>query len=228
MFRFAATTIVVLIHWTYFYGIWQVGMKDRSLIDKINLTFIALTATAIDHCLSAWKTCNFRGPPAFGRGGGAGHKWHTWYINHSVNNACPDVFRWLDADFLSSSPEVQAKKIDDIHTIIRWMIHPTGTDPVMAHPENDQDSIDEDFLDYVLEELIEQPDKSSNRLSSFVAATEASMRSSADLVMGGSATARSSQPVSCSDSNYNGNDIRSIPNMTSIENTRLVKGSMIV
>jgi hypothetical protein len=31
-------------------------MKDRSLIDKINPTFIAFTATAIHQCLSAWKT----------------------------------------------------------------------------------------------------------------------------------------------------------------------------
>jgi len=41
------------------------GMKDRSLIDKINPTFIALTATAIHHCLSAWKTGEFRVPPEF-------------------------------------------------------------------------------------------------------------------------------------------------------------------
>jgi hypothetical protein len=29
------------------------GIKARSLIDKINQTFIALTAMAIHHCLSA-------------------------------------------------------------------------------------------------------------------------------------------------------------------------------
>jgi len=59
--------------------------------------------------------------------------------------------------------------------MIRRKIHSTGTDPAMAHPHNEQGSIDEDFLDHVPEELIEQPDNSSNRLSSFVAATEASM-----------------------------------------------------
>jgi hypothetical protein len=47
------------------------GMKDKSLIDKINPTFIALTATAIHHCLWAWNTGEFRVPLEFGSGGGA-------------------------------------------------------------------------------------------------------------------------------------------------------------
>jgi len=100
----------------------------------------------------------------------------------------------------------------------------------MAQPYNDQGSFDEDFLDYIPEELIEQPDNSFNRLSSFVAATEASMRFSAVLPMGGSAIASSSQPIPCSNSNSNSNsnDIISITNMTSIENTGLVDGSTIV
>ena len=197
------------------------GMKDRSLIDKINPTFIALTATAIHHCLSAWKTGEFRVPPEFGPGGGAQRKCDARNINHAVNNACTDVFRRLDADFRSSSPEVQAKKIDNIRSMIRRRIHSTGTDPAMAQPHNDQGSFDEDFLDYVPEELIEQPDNSFNRLSSFVAATEASMRFSAVLP----AIASSSQPVPCSNSNSNSNDIT---NMTSVENTGLVDGSTIV
>jgi hypothetical protein len=199
------------------------GMKDRSLIDKINPTFIALTATAIHHCLSAWKTGEFRVPPEFGPGGGAQRKCDTRNINHAVNNACTDVFRRLDADFRSSSPEVQAKKIDNIRSMIRRRIHSTGTDPAMAQPHNDQGSFDEDFLDYVPEELIEQPDNSFNRLSSFVAATEASMRFSAVLP----AIASSSQPVPCSDSNSNSNS-NDITNMTSVENTGLVDGSTIV
>jgi len=91
----------------------------------------------------------------------------------------------------------------------------------MAQPHNDQGSFDEDFLDYVPEELIEQPDNSFNRLSSFVAATEASMRISAVLP----AIASSSQPIHCRDSNSNSNDIT---NMTSVENTGLVDGSTIV
>jgi len=197
------------------------GMKDRSLIDKINLKFITLTATAIHHCLSAWKTREFRVPPEFGPGGGAQRKCDTRNINHPVNHACTDVFRRLDADFRSSSPEVQAKKIDNIRSMIRWMIHSTGTDPAMAQPHNNQGGFDEDFLDYVPEELIEQPDNSFNRLSYFVAATEASMRFSAVLP----AIASSGQPIPCSDSNSNTNDIT---NITSVENTGLVDGSTIV
>jgi len=95
----------------------------------------------------------------------------------------------------------------------------------MARPHNDQGSLDEDFLHYVLEELIEQPDNSFNRLSSFVTATDASKWFSAVLPMGGSDIASSSQPVPCSDSNSDCNDIT---NMTSIENTGLVIGSTIV
>jgi len=82
------------------------GMKDRSLIDKINPTFIAVTATAIHHCLSAWKSGKFSVPPEFGPEGGAQHKCDKRNINLMVNNACTDVFHRLDADFRSSSPEV--------------------------------------------------------------------------------------------------------------------------
>jgi len=95
----------------------------------------------------------------------------------------------------------------------------------MAQPHNDQGSFDKDFRDYVPEELIQQPNNSFNCLISFVAATEVSMRFSAVLPMGGSAIASSSQPVPCSGSNSNSNDIT---NMTSIENTGLVNGSTIV
>jgi hypothetical protein len=38
----------------------------------------------------------------------------------------------------------------------------------MAQPHNDQGSFDENFLDHILEELIEQPDNSFNRLSNFM------------------------------------------------------------
>jgi hypothetical protein len=50
------------------------GMKDRSLIDNINPTFIAFTTMAIHHCLSAWKPGEFRVLPEFGSGGGAQHQ----------------------------------------------------------------------------------------------------------------------------------------------------------
>jgi len=200
-------------------------MNDRSWIDKIDPTFIAHTATAICHCLSARKTGKFRVPPDVRPGGGLQCKCDTRNIHHGVHNVCEDVFCHLDADFRSSEPGVQAKNIHSIHSMIGRRINSTGTDPAMAQPHNDQGSIDENFLDYILEELIEQPNSSSDGLSSFVAATEASMRFSADLPMGGTAIASSSQPVPCIHSNSNSNDIT---NMTSIENTELVNGSTIV
>jgi len=205
-------------------------MKDRLLIDTINPTFIALTPTAIHHCLLACKTGEFRVPPEFGPGDGAQCKCNRRNINHAVNNVCTEVFCELDADFHFSSPEVRAKKIDNIHSMICRGIHSAGRDPAMAHPHNDQGSVDEDFIDYVPEALIEQPDNSFNRISSVVAATEASMRFSVVLPMGGSAITSSSQPVPCSNSNSNSNsnDSTSITNMTSVENMGLVDGSTIV
>jgi len=228
MSPFAATEILDRIHRTYFYGIRQIRMKDRSFIEIINPTFIALTVMAINHCLSAWKTGKFTVPPQFGPGGGAQRKCNTRNINHVVNNACIDVFHRLYADYLSSLPEVQAKNIDNIRCMIRQRIQSTGMDPVMAQPHNDQGSYDEDFFDYIPEELIEHPDNSINLLSSSVAATEASMRFKAVLPIGGSAIASSSQPIPCSNSNSNSNEITSITNMTSVENTGLVNGSTIV
>jgi len=83
--------------------------------------------------------------------------------------------------------------IDDIHSMIRQRIHSTGTDPARAQPHNDQGSVEEDFFDYILEELIEQPDNSFTLLSSLVAATEASMRFSAVLPIGGSSVSNGSR-----------------------------------
>jgi hypothetical protein len=197
------------------------GMKDRSLIDNINPTFIALTATAIHHCLSGWKTGEFRVSPEIGTGGRAQHKCDTRNIIQVVNNAWTDVFRRLDADIHSSLPVVQPKGLDNILSMSRRWIHSTGTDPARAQLHNDKGRFHEDFLAYIPEELIEQPDNSCNPLSSLVAATEASMPFSAGLP----AIASSSQPVPCSNSNSNNNDIT---NMTGIENMGLVHGSTIV
>jgi len=94
------------------------GMHDKSFIDKINPTFIALTATAIHHCLLAWITGEFKVPPRFGPGGGAQCKCDTRNINQAGNKVCTDVLRRLDADFFSSSPNVQAKKIDNTCSMI--------------------------------------------------------------------------------------------------------------
>jgi len=68
MISFAATVIVDLIRQTYFYGIQQMGMKDTSLIDKIDPTFSTLTTMAIQYCLFAWNTDKFRIPPVAGPG----------------------------------------------------------------------------------------------------------------------------------------------------------------
>jgi len=95
------------------------GMKDTSLFDELNPTFIALTTTAIHHCLAAWITGVYRIPPEFGLGGGAHCKCNIRNINQAFNNACTDVFHHLNTDFHSSSPEVQAKKIDNTCSMIR-------------------------------------------------------------------------------------------------------------
>jgi len=154
-FQFAAIEIVDHIHQTYFYGIQHMGMRDTSSIDTINPTFTTLTAKAVHHCLSAWKTGKFRVPPEFGPGGGAQPNCNTKNVNLAVNTACPDVFRRCDEDFRPFSPEVQGKKIDTICSMIHPKIHATGIDPAMAQPHNDEGSFDEDFHDYVLEEPIE-------------------------------------------------------------------------
>jgi len=75
------------------------------------------------------------------------------------------------------------------------------------------------------EELTVEPDNSSNSLSSFVAPTEAGMRFPAIQTMGRYAVTSSSEHVPCGNTNSNSNDIT---NITSIENTRLVAGSIIV
>jgi len=163
----------------------------------------------------------FRVPPEFGPESGAKCKCDSRNIDQADNNALTDVFRRLDTDVGCSSPEVQAKKIDTIRSMIRSRIHSTGTDRGMSQPHNNQGRIDENFFDYVPEELIEQLNNSFNHISNFVPATEACMRFSPVLP----AIPSSSQPVPCSNSNSNSNDIT---NMTSIENTGLLKGSTIV
>ena len=109
--------------------------------------------------------------------------------------------------------------------ILQW-IHSTGTGPAMAQLYNYQGGIDENFLHYVLEQLIEQPDNSFNHLSRFDDATEAIMRFSAVLPIGGSAIASSIEPIPCT--NSNSNDITNITNIPSCENMGLVDGGAMV
>jgi len=130
-------------------------MKDRSLIDKINPTFIALSGTAIHRCLSARTIGVLRVLPEFGLGGETQRKCDTGNINHPVNAECTDVFDCFDVDFYSTSPEVPAHKIDNIRSSIWRRIHWTGVDTSLAQCHNDQGRFDEDFLDYVPEEPLE-------------------------------------------------------------------------
>jgi len=228
MFSFPVTEIVNHIHQTYFNGIQQMGIENRSLSDNINSTLSAVTALAIQHCLSAWKTGQFMVLPGFGPGGGVQCKCDKRNINHTFDNAGRDVFRHLEINFRSLLPDVQAYTMDNLRSVICRRIHSTGTNPTIAQPHKDQGSVQENFLDYALEELTVQPDYSFNFLTSFFAATETSMQFSAVVPMGGSAIASSSQPIPCSNSNSNSNHITNITNITSIENTEVVDRSMIV
>jgi len=79
--------------------------------------------------------------------------------------------------------------------IARRKIHSTWTYPAMALSDYYEGSYDEDFSDYIPEELIEQHDHSCNCPSIFVAATEASMWFSAVLPIGGCAIASRSQSL---------------------------------
>ena len=129
-----------------------------SLIDKINLTFIALTRMAIHHCLLACITGEFiMVPPELGPRGRVHGKSNRRYFNCIVIASCRDVLHHLDMDFCSSSPKAQAKKIDNMHSMIWQRIYSTCTNPAMAQPHNDHSSFHPDCLDFVLEEGVEQP-----------------------------------------------------------------------
>jgi len=155
MFEYAATEILDLICRTYFYGIWKMGMKDRFLINIMNPTLIALIAMAIHHCPLAWTMGEFRIFAEFGQEGRVQCKCNTRSINNTVNTTCTEVLCCLDVDFPTSLPEVQLNGRVNRYSMIRWRTHSTGTDPVMAQPHNDRVSVDENILDFVLEELIE-------------------------------------------------------------------------
>jgi hypothetical protein len=94
----------------------------------------------------------------------------------------------------------------------------------MSQPQNDQGSNTEDIIDYVTEDLIEQPNNSLNHLSTLVAATEGIMELLAVLSIYRSAIASSSKPVPQSDGNSNSNGIT---NMARVENTGFVNGITI-
>jgi len=94
------------------------GMKHRSLIEKINPTFIVLNTTPMHHYLSSWKTGECRVPPEFGPGGGALSKCDLGNIKHAVRYVFTDRVSRLNMDFHSSWAEIQEKRIDNIHLMI--------------------------------------------------------------------------------------------------------------
>ena len=117
--------------------------------------------------------------------------------------------------------------MDDIPRMIRERFHKPGTEQAMAQRHNYRGSCDKHFLDYIAEELIKQPNNSFNPLRIFVPTTEASLQFTDVLPMGRSAIASSCRPVPCINSNSNCN-CNNITNITSVENTGLVDGSMIL
>jgi len=90
------------------------GMKDRSLIDKINQIFIALPATTIHHSLMPWKTGKYKVPSELAPRGGVHNKYDARDGNHADNNALTDVFCCSNMDICVSLAEVPAKRIDNI------------------------------------------------------------------------------------------------------------------
>jgi len=129
-------------------------MKDRSLIHKINLTFIAPTAATFHYFLSDWKTVECGLPPEFGPGGGAQRKYDTININYVIDNAYTDVFRHLVPDVHFFTPEVQANQLGSIRSMIRQRIYPTGTHPATMQPHDDPGSLEQDFVNYLMKQLI--------------------------------------------------------------------------
>jgi len=154
----------------------------------------------------------------------------VWYRKHSscgwrCMHRCISSSRGGLSCFLTSS---SWQLIDSMHGMLGRRIHSTSMDPAMAQRNIDQHGFDGDFLQYLPEELIEQPNNSFNHLTSFVAATEASKQFAAVPPMGGSAIASSSQPIPCSNSNSNSNDIINITYITRDENMGLLNWSTIV
>jgi len=107
--QFVVTEIIDFIHLTCFYSISQMEMKDRGLIGKINPTFIALTMTAIYHCLFVWKIGIFRVTPECGPGGGVQDHYNTRSIHHVDITAYTVQFCSIEMDCYTSSPKVQIK-----------------------------------------------------------------------------------------------------------------------
>jgi hypothetical protein len=84
----------------------------------------------------AWKTSEFRALPEFGPRGGVQSQCNTTNIYLKVNNTWTYELHRLDVDLCSSSPQVQAKIMDNICNMICQRIHEFGSDSVIAHPHH--------------------------------------------------------------------------------------------
>jgi len=54
--HFRAEEIVAVIYQRYYNGSRRQGSQDPEFLDRINGVFICIVATAIQHCLKAWRT----------------------------------------------------------------------------------------------------------------------------------------------------------------------------
>ncbi|RPB18237.1 hypothetical protein L211DRAFT_854316 [Terfezia boudieri ATCC MYA-4762] len=54
--QFQAEEIVAIVYQKYFEGAKRKGNREPDFLEKINGVFICFVATAISHCLKAWKT----------------------------------------------------------------------------------------------------------------------------------------------------------------------------
>jgi hypothetical protein len=123
------------------------------MIRMINPAFVILAATALWHALSAYKTGTYIPPRDFSPTSPAACMYHFNCTSES-NTRLAVAFKRLEDDFLSSSAEVQAKKISNIQVAIRtkWKECGRGDDiPIIGW--NDQADHDEDFLTWIPEDL---------------------------------------------------------------------------
>jgi len=56
-------------------------------------------------------------------------------------------------DIRTFSSQVQDQTIHIVSITIGWSTYSTGMDPVMAHNLNNQGRLDEEYLDYIMEEM---------------------------------------------------------------------------
>ncbi|KAF8423728.1 hypothetical protein BGX38DRAFT_1147240 [Terfezia claveryi] len=76
--RFRAEEIVAIVFQKYFEGAKRKGNREPNFLEKINGVFICFVATAIRHCLKAWKTGKYAESVQEFK-----YK-TTWYISHGI------------------------------------------------------------------------------------------------------------------------------------------------